>query len=116
MDEQGIKPTTIHRITMQNEYNTYLYHICGKTLGSMDMLKRHLNSHTDGTYKYPKCTYNSLRMDAVRRHLSRHKTDQELPRPSMATRLETKPYQATAMYTTNNAKKQRGFPMNTTRT
>ena len=75
MDKQGIKQTTNHRIISQNEYNTYLCHICEKTVGSMDTLKRHLNSHTDETYKCPMCTYNSPRMDAIRRHLSRHKTD-----------------------------------------
>ena len=93
-NKQGIKPTTNHRIISQNEYNTYLFHICGKTLGSMDTLKRHLDSHTDETYKCPMCTYNSPRKDAIRRHSSRQKTDGEPSRPTMATRLETKSYQA----------------------
>ena len=90
MDKQGIKPTTNHMLITQEEYNTYLCHICGKTLGSMDTLKRHLNSHTEDTYKCPMCTYHSPRMDAIRRHLSRHKTDREPSRTTMATCLETK--------------------------
>ena len=92
MDKQGTKLPTNHRIMTQNEYNAYLWHICGKTLGSMDTLKWHLNSHTEETYKCPMCTYHSPRMDAIRRHLLRHKTDREPPRPTMAKRLETKPY------------------------
>ena len=70
MDKIRTIPTIKHRIIAQNEYNTYLCHICGKTLGSMDTLKRHLNSHTEDTYKCPMCTYHSLRRDTIRRHLT----------------------------------------------
>ena len=92
MDKQGIKPTTDHMLIAQKKYNTYLCHICGKTLGSMDTLKIHLNCHTDETYKCPMCKYTSPRMDVIRRDSSRHKIDKKPPRLTMA--LETKPYQA----------------------
>ena len=49
----------------QKEQNTYLCCICGKTLGSMDTLKRHLKCH-DETYNCPICKYMSLRRDAVK--------------------------------------------------
>ena len=58
----------------------------------MDMLKRHLNCHTDETYRCQRCKYTSPRRDAIRRHTSRQKTDKDLCRPTME--LETKPYQA----------------------
>ena len=62
-------------------------------LGSMDTLKRHLKSHED-TYKCPMCIYNSPRMDVIRRHLAKHKTDRKPPRPTVATKVETKSYHA----------------------
>ena len=58
----------------QKEDNVYLCHICGKTLGSMDTLKRHLKCHE--TYNCPTCKYPSLRRDAVKRHSLKHKRDQ----------------------------------------
>ena len=112
MDKRGIKPTTNHMLLTQKEYNTYLCHICGKTLGSMDTLKRHLDCHADETYKCPRFKYASPGMDAVRRH-----TDKELPRPTVT--QETKPYQVNPssvnryMYQ-QTMPKQRGFPMDTT--
>ena len=104
MDKQGIKPTTNHLLITWKEYNTYLCHMCGKTLGSMDTPKRHLNCHTDETYKCPMCKYTSPRMDAIRRHSPRPKTDKE---PSWATMaLETKPYQANPSSVNSNLYQQ----------
>ena len=57
----------------------------------MDTLKRHLNSQTEETYKCPMCTYHSPRMESINRHLLGYKKGGP-PRPTMATRLETKPY------------------------
>ena len=110
-----VKPTTNHMLITQKEYN-FLCHICGKTFGSMDMLKRHLNCHTDETYKCPMCKYMSPRMDAIRRHSSRQKTGKEPSGPTMA--LETKPYQANPSsvdcYLYQQTMPTKGFPMDTT--
>ena len=76
MDNQGIKQLLTYTLITQKEYITYLYHICGKTLGSMDTLKRHLNYHTNETYKYLMFKYTSPRMDAIRRHSSRQRAIQ----------------------------------------
>ena len=66
MDKQWTKLTTNHRTMTKNECNAYLCHICGKILGLMDTLKRHLNSHTEETNKCPMCTYHTPRMDAIK--------------------------------------------------